>query len=196
MSEFKRRREEIQETAADIFKYDNKKEYSGLDCEKVLEYLGTKNDILFAKDANINEKDIDKKAIDYITEGLIFTTKAYGIVNSGNESKRQEFISSIIKRIVAEYYDKNVRIKKEFYIESNDVRGLVEYVISNSKYILIIIETKNAFDQGEVWEFVWCTGNNNIHTIEDVGSNIIWNYKDKIQPIEKKFRKEKRRMGK
>ncbi|CAO3610381.1 unnamed protein product [Cunninghamella echinulata] len=203
-----------------------KKRYSGLDYEKVLEYLGIKNDILFAKDENINEKDIDKKVIDYITEDLIFTTKAYGIVNSGNESKRQEFISPIIKRIVAEYYDKNVRIKKEFYIEGDVVRGPVEYVIANGKYILIIIEAKKyVFDQGraqllmqlynayiknikngapkvhtiygivttgELWEFVWCTGNNNIHTVEDVKSNIVWNYKDKIQPIEKNLEKKKK----
>ncbi|CAO3642625.1 unnamed protein product [Cunninghamella blakesleeana] len=37
---------------------------------------------------------------------------------------------------------------------------------------------------GYTWEFIWCKGNDNIKDIKDVKSNMIWNYKQQIHPIE------------
>ncbi|KAI9303363.1 hypothetical protein BJ944DRAFT_241519 [Cunninghamella echinulata] len=37
---------------------------------------------------------------------------------------------------------------------------------------------------GNLWEFIWCKGNNNINIINDDKSNITWKYKRPIQPIE------------
>ncbi|KAI9302617.1 hypothetical protein BJ944DRAFT_232875 [Cunninghamella echinulata] len=42
---------------------------------------------------------------------------------------------------------------------------------------------------GDLWEFIWCKGNDNINAISDVRPNIMWNYKDKVQPIEKNLKK-------
>ncbi|KAI9305355.1 hypothetical protein BJ944DRAFT_69495 [Cunninghamella echinulata] len=223
MSDIKRRREE--ETTVDIFKYDNKKDYSGLDYKKVLEYLEIESDELFSKDEDIPMKDTDDEVIGYISKSLIIVTKAQGIVNEGNETKRKEFISIIINSIVAEYYDKKVKVLTEESIEGEEVKGPVEYVIVHKKYILIIIEAKkDDFEQGRAqllmqlynayiknikngapynhtvygivttgysWEFIWCKGNSNINSIQDVKSNIIWNYKQQIHPIEMNLKKEK-----
>lgn len=43
---------------------------------------------LFTNTDNIPMKEIDKKAIERITENLILLTKAYGAANLGNEPKR------------------------------------------------------------------------------------------------------------
>ncbi|KAI9303466.1 hypothetical protein BJ944DRAFT_268359 [Cunninghamella echinulata] len=143
---FKKRKEE--ETTTDIFKYDYKKGYSGLSYERVLSFLGIKNNILFSKDEDIDEKEINNEVIKRISTLLIILTRAFGIVNSGNESKRKEFISTIIYNVVNEYYEKNVEILKD-YIDGDDVKGPVEYVIVHNKYILIVIEAKkDDFDQG------------------------------------------------
>ncbi|CAO3619747.1 unnamed protein product [Cunninghamella echinulata] len=219
MSDFKRRKEE--ETTVYIFKYEYKKGYSGLDYKKVLEYLGIDSEELFSKDEDIPMKDIDTEVIGNISKNLIIVTKAQGIVNEGNESKRKKFVDVIILSVAAKYHDKKVKVLTEESID--DLKGPVEYVKVHKKYILVVIEAKkDDFDQGraqllmqlynayiknikngtpknhtiygivtsgDLWEFIWCKGNDNINTINDVKPNIMWSYKDKIQPIEKNLKK-------
>ncbi|CAO3649790.1 unnamed protein product [Cunninghamella blakesleeana] len=200
---------------------NNNKEnrFSGLSYEKVLSFLGIKHNILFSKDEDIDEKEINNEVIKRISTLLIVLTRTFGIVNSGNESKRKEFISTIIYNIVNEYYEKNVDILIKDYIDDDDdIKVPVEYVIVHKKYILIVIEAKkDDFDQdraqllmqlyntyiknikngapknhsiygtvtaGYTWKFIWCKGNDNIKDIKDVKSNMIWNYKQQIHPIE------------
>ncbi|KAI9301853.1 hypothetical protein BJ944DRAFT_242899 [Cunninghamella echinulata] len=220
MLDFKRRKEE---TSADIFKYENKRGCSGLDYKKVLEYLGIESEELFSKDEDIPMKDIDTEIIGYISKNLITVTKARGIVNEGNESKRKKFVDAIILSVAAKYYDRKVKVLTEESIEGEDVKEPVEYIMVHKKYILIVIEAKkDDFEQGraqllvqlyntyiknvkngapknhtvygivttgDLWEFIWCKGNDNINAINDVKPNIMWNYKDKIQPIEKNLKK-------
>ncbi|CAO3638912.1 unnamed protein product [Cunninghamella blakesleeana] len=221
MSLFKRRKEE--KTTADIFKYENRKGYAGLGYQKVLKYLGINSNKLFSKNEDISMEDIDDKVVTKITENLIFLTNVLGIVSEGNEAKRRRFVDAIIMNVVDTYRDKNVNILLEELIEGEDVKGPVDYIMVNDKYILIVIEAKkDDFEQGraqllmqlynayikniengspknhtiygiittgELWEFIWCKGNGNINTTNDVKSNIMWCYKDKIQPIEKDLEK-------
>lgn len=223
MSGFKRRREEIQETTADIFKSETKKGYSNLSFEKVLEYLGIESRELFASEENIPTKDIDDEVVEDISKSLIKLTKVLGVVDTGNESERQEFIGTVLYNVATEYFDKRVMIKKERPIDGEDVKGPVDYIVANKKYILIVIEAKqdnfmqgraqllmqlyNAYIEnikngapkshtvygivttGDLWEFIWCEGNNNINTNEDIKLNLGWKYEYKINPIEMDLKK-------
>ncbi|CAO3610377.1 unnamed protein product [Cunninghamella echinulata] len=148
MSEDKKRKQ-TQEITVDIFKTDSRKEYANLSYEKVLDYLEIDNMILFTNMANIPMKEIDNEVIGHISKNLIALTKSYGLANQGNESKRQEFVSTIIYYIIAQYYDKNVMIKKEEQIDGEDIKGPVEFVIVHGKRILIAVEAKKQdWDQG------------------------------------------------
>ncbi|CAO3642046.1 unnamed protein product [Cunninghamella echinulata] len=72
-------------------------------------------------------KEIDNRVIELISELLIIYTKAYGNVDQGNEYKRQE----------------------EELIDGEDVKGPIEFVIVQGKFILIVIEAKKQdWDQG------------------------------------------------
>ncbi|CAO3638073.1 unnamed protein product [Cunninghamella echinulata] len=105
-----------------IFKSESRKKYLNLSYEGVLEYIGIKH-ILFTDKDNIPTKEIDKK----------------------NLSK---FVSDVIYNIVAEYYDKNVKIKIEEQIYG-DVKVPVELVVVHGKIILIVIQAKRKdWDQG------------------------------------------------
>lgn len=136
-----KKRKTIQETATDLFNSDKKK-YSQLSYEKVLDFLGIDDDIVFTEDENMPMKEIDNRVIELISELLIIYTKAYGNVDQGNEYKRQEFVSVIISIIVSQYHDKNVKIKREELIDGEDVKGPIEFVIVQGKFILIVIEAK------------------------------------------------------
>lgn len=147
MSEDKKRKQ-IQELTADIFKGE-KKGYAQLSYEKVLTYLGIESQSLFSKDEDIPEKDVTEEVYDDVSKNLIKLTKALGIVDEGNEHKRHDFINTIIYNIVAEYYDKKVKILREEQVDGEDVKGPVEFIIVNEKFILIIIEAKKQdWDQG------------------------------------------------
>ncbi|KAI9300831.1 hypothetical protein BJ944DRAFT_291400 [Cunninghamella echinulata] len=148
MSEDKKRRR-VEETTVDIFKSENKKGYAGLSYEKVLDFLEISSMTLFTNLESIPTKVIDEDVIEDISKALIKLTKAYGVADEGNESKRHEFVSTVVYNIIAEYYDKNVIIKKEEQIDGEDVKGPVEFVIVHGKLILVIIEAKKQdWDQG------------------------------------------------
>ncbi|CAO3639101.1 unnamed protein product [Cunninghamella blakesleeana] len=133
----------------DIFKTDNRKGYANLAYEKVLDYLEIDNMTLFTNMDNIPTKEIDDEVIEHISKNLIALTKFYGSANQGNESKRQEFVSTIISYITAQYYGKNIMIKKEEQIDDEDVKGPVEFVIVRGKRILTVVEAKKQdWDQG------------------------------------------------
>ena len=101
---------------ADIFKGD-RKGYSSLSYNKVLNLLSIESSCLFSKDDDIPETSVNEKTLDLITESLIRLTKAEGIVDEGNESKRRDFISVILFNIVSEYYTHKARLLREEYIE-------------------------------------------------------------------------------
>ncbi|KAI9299419.1 hypothetical protein BJ944DRAFT_245273 [Cunninghamella echinulata] len=136
MSEDKKRKQ-AQETTADIFKSE-KKGYSQLSYKKVLEHLGIQSRKLFSKKDGIPMRDIDDGVLEDISKNLIKLTKAIGIVDEGNEHKRQDFVLTVIVNIVAEYYDKNVEILREEQIDSEEVKEAIEIIIISGKYILIV----------------------------------------------------------
>ncbi|KAI9307868.1 hypothetical protein BJ944DRAFT_237507 [Cunninghamella echinulata] len=134
---------------ANIFKSNKKGRYSNLSYGKVLEYIGIDNRTVFEEISNAPMKEIDNEVIEQISKSLIGLTKAYGMVDEGNEYKRQEFVSTIIFKIVEQYYDKGVKLKREKQIEGEDIKGPVEFVIVRGKLILIVIEAKKQdWDQG------------------------------------------------
>ncbi|CAO3615355.1 unnamed protein product [Cunninghamella blakesleeana] len=119
----KRKKEETTtEATADIFKYKDKKGYSGLSYKKVLESLGIKSKELFSKDEDIPMKDIDPEVIRDISKNLIKITKACGIVSERNEDKRKRFIDAIILDIVSNYYNEEVEFLAEETIEDEEVK--------------------------------------------------------------------------
>ncbi|CAO3650218.1 unnamed protein product [Cunninghamella echinulata] len=154
MSEDKKRKQ-IQETTANIFQAVKKREYSNLSFEKVVEYLGIDYMILFTNIDNIPTKEMDKNVIERITEQLVILTKACGAANEGNEFKRQEFVFTVIVNIIAQYYDKNIKVKREKQIEGEDIKEPVEFVITRGKLILIVIEAKKQdWEQGRAQLFM------------------------------------------
>ncbi|KAI9301052.1 hypothetical protein BJ944DRAFT_275005 [Cunninghamella echinulata] len=94
-------------------------------------------------------KEIDDTVVEHISKNLIALTKSYGSANQGNESKRQEFVSTVIYYIIAQYYGKGVMIKKEEQTDGGKVRGPIEFVIVHGKCTLIVIGAKKQdWDQG------------------------------------------------
>ncbi|KAI9309054.1 hypothetical protein BJ944DRAFT_246058 [Cunninghamella echinulata] len=150
-----KKRKQIDEINADIFKTDKKDGYSQLSYEKVLEYLGIDDITLFSEKGNIPMKEIDEETIEDISKNLIKLTRAYGVADQGNESKRQKFVDVVIYNIVAKYFDKKVKLKSEEPIDGEDVKGPVEFVIVRGKLILIAIEAKKQdWDQGRAQLFM------------------------------------------
>ncbi|KAI9301130.1 hypothetical protein BJ944DRAFT_243552 [Cunninghamella echinulata] len=165
MSEDKKGKQ-IQEMTANLFKSE-KESYLQLSYKKVLEHLGIQSRNLFSKKDCIPMKEINDKVIEDISKNHIKLTRAIGIVDEGNEYKRQDFVLSVIVNIVAEYYDKNVEILREEQIDGEEVKEAIEIIIIS----------------GYTWEFIWCKGNGENNS-NDIKSSIIWNYEQKFDPIE------------
>jgi hypothetical protein len=90
---------------ADVFK-EGRKGYSSLSYDKVLDFLNIESSCLFSKDDDIQETSVNEKTLDLVTESLIRLTKAEGIVDEGDESKRRDFVSVVLYNIVSEYHIK------------------------------------------------------------------------------------------
>ncbi|KAK9768742.1 hypothetical protein K7432_000347 [Basidiobolus ranarum] len=193
--------------ATSDYKSENKGGYSNFNYKKVLEFLGIKSREFLAKDSELKEADVDSDTLNHIVKSLINLTKAEGVVDDEGETTRGDFVLTILYNIVALYYDKEVKLEREFNLVGDDVKVEAKQEGWNLGRAQNLMQLYNAYirnissshktdhtvygaiTSGYTWEIIWCIGPKqeqilNINDVEEIKSKLQWEHKAKFDPVE------------
>jgi len=129
-------------STVDSFEDDGKRDYSGLDLEETLTFLGVDPGALFSSDTDMCENDVGEKTLDRLVEDVFDLTIAEGVVDLQGEATRHDFVLMVIYKIVADYRGMKVRLKRGYNVIGDDVKGNVDFVVMSGKRFVMIVEVK------------------------------------------------------
>lgn len=126
--------------------------YSNVDPEKFYDYADIDITELLATIYKIPPRDQENLFTENLFTVLSMNYHSEGTPESGNETKKSDFVQPILSALVA-YHKRilhmNIILKREGRINSSHAVGEVEFVVKQGSKILIVVEAKkDDWDQG------------------------------------------------
>jgi hypothetical protein len=120
--------------------------------------------------------------LDVLAKSLAYATKSFGLVASGKEAKRLQFIGPILS-CVCDLFDGKVKIVMEEDLDGKYVKahGHFEFMLRRGNKAVCIVEAKkDDFDQGMAQDLVGCevaAELGNLDTVYGIVTNYLqWNF--------------------